>query len=407
MMVSQIMKSDINDHHQGTLQPTTAPTSSRIIGLVNGTHAGPCLICLGSIHGNEPSGALALQRIFKIIDKYNLQSKMNGDFTAIIGNRKALEEKRRFIHHDLNRAWDQNRVTRARQMRNDESKQISDEDWEQFEIIKAIDEVLQKARGTIYFLDLHTTSAASRPFVLIGDTLRNRDFAKFFPVPTILGLEEQIDGSITEWMHSQGAVSIGFESGQHDDPASIDRHEAGIWLALAAAGIINPENIPDYEKYYQLLMDATDDLPPFIEVRYRHGITPENQFRMNPGYENLQRIHIGETLAIDSTGRIKAREAGRILLPLYQGDGADGFFIARDVKPIWLTISRILRHLRIGKLAPILPGVHHYPGKPGTLIVDSKIARWMACEVFHLLGYRKIRQEGNSLTVSRREFDIK
>ena len=45
-----------------------------------------------------------------------------------------------------------------------------------------------------------------------------------------------------------------------------------------------------------------------------------------------------------------AREAGHVLLPLYQGKGNDGFFMAREVKALWLHVSAILRRLRLDML---------------------------------------------------------
>jgi succinylglutamate desuccinylase len=35
----------------------------RVLGTYGGTTAGPLVICLGGIHGNEPAGVLAAQRV--------------------------------------------------------------------------------------------------------------------------------------------------------------------------------------------------------------------------------------------------------------------------------------------------------------------------------------------------------
>jgi hypothetical protein len=37
--------------------------------------------------------------------------------------------------------------------------------------------------------------------------------------------------------------------------------------------------------------------------------------------------------------------------------------------------------------------------------VDTSVARWFPLEIFHLLGYRKQRQVGSTLVVTRRAFD--
>jgi hypothetical protein len=39
------------------------------------------------------------------------------------------------------------------------------------------------------------------------------------------------------------------------------------------------------------------------------------------------------------------------------------------------------------------------------LTVNTRIARWFPLEVFHLFGYRKRRQVGDTLVVTRRVFD--
>ena len=91
-----------------------------------------------------------------------------------------------------------------------------------------------------------------------------------------------------------------------------------------------------------------------------------------------------------------------MLLPLYQGKGEDGFFIVRDVKPIWLTIAKWLRHARFDRLLPWLPGIKRSPDDPNLLIVNPKVARWFVVEIFHLLGFRRRRTIGGRLTFARR-----
>ena len=41
------------------------------------------------------------------------------------------------------------------------------------------------------------------------------------------------------------------------------------------------------------------------------------------------------------------------------------------------------------------------------VVVDKRIARFYPMEVLHLLGYRKLREHGNVLMISRRRFDLK
>mgnify|MGYP000107882312 CR=1 FL=1 len=73
-----------------------------------------------------------------------------------------------------------------------------------------------RARGPIHFVDLHTSSAPGPPFLTVGDTLRNRRFSRGFPLPLLLGLEEQVDGSLLEYLNNHGFVTLGVEAGEHE-----------------------------------------------------------------------------------------------------------------------------------------------------------------------------------------------
>ena len=123
---------------------------------------------------------------------------------------------------------------------------------------------------------------------------------------------------------------------------------------------------------------------------------------MRPGYENFKPVGSGEVLAKNTAGNIRSPEAGRILMPLYQEQGEDGFFIVRPLYPAWLTVSSILRHLRVDRIIHWLPGVKRHPTRPGALVANKHVARWFALEIFHLLGYRKKTEEEDWLVVDRR-----
>ena len=96
-----------------------------------------------------------------------------------------------------------------------------------------------------------------------------------------------------------------------------------------------------------------------------------------------------------------------ILMPLYQKLGNDGFFLAREVAPFWLWLSKVLRKSRLADLMHLLPGVKRHPSEKGTVIVNTRVARLYPLQIFHLLGFRKRRQMENQLVVSRRLYDTK
>ncbi|MFG0331194.1 MAG: succinylglutamate desuccinylase/aspartoacylase family protein [Phycisphaerales bacterium] len=372
-----------------------------VVGAYGDDDEGRLVIAVAGLHGNEPAGVEAIRRVLARLTRDRVP--MKGRFVGIAGNVAALDERRRFIDLDLNRAWTEDRVER---LRNGEAASASCEDREQRELIELLEGLVRSAGREVYFFDLHTTSAPSPPFTLIGDTLRNRAIARRCPVPTVLGLEEQLDGGLLEWINNLGPVAVGFEAGQHDDPKSIDYHEAFLLHMLIGCGLVSAARVSQPAPPIDLLRAATRGLPSFVEVRYRRGVTPDDEFSMNPGYANFTPVRVGEALATDRFGRILARESGVVLLPLYQPEGSDGFFLGRRVRPLWLGISSILRRLGVGELAGALPGVTRKPHDPDSLVVDPLVARWFTYEIFHLLGFRKKRPLGDRLVVSRRRHDI-
>jgi len=374
-----------------------AVSKSHVVGRFGGDLPGPTMLVVGAIHGNEPAGLKAIERVLAWLRAEN--PRFRGRLIGLVGNLSALARGERFITEDLNRIWSENRIAG---LRDSKAAPTSADAEQQAELLAELDAVLEPPGDPVTFLDLHTSSARGEPFVCIGDTLANRRFAMRFPVPVILGLEEQIDGALLEYVNNLGHVTVGVEAGQHDHPESVDRHEAFILLALIAAGCIDEAEMPQAAAMRELLAGAVGELPQVLEVRYRHAITAADQFAMRAGFGNFEPIDEGALLASDRTGEIRAREHGRILLPLYQGLGNDGFFIVRQIRPFWLRVSELLRRARLDRLVGVLPGVRRSPDQPREILVNPRVARWFTVEVFHLLGYRKERPADGVLRFSRR-----
>jgi succinylglutamate desuccinylase len=371
----------------------------REIGRVEGSEPGPTLVCVGSLHGNEPAGVSALERVFTVID--SLRPTVNGELVGLAGNVEALARRRRYVDTDLNRRWTEAHV--AALVRRTDGPPVTIEDQELLDLLREMEWAFDRARGDIHILDLHTTSGASAPFVTIADTLRNRRWALRVPAPVVLGLEEQIDGTMLGYLESRGYITMGVEGGQHDDPTSVDHLEAVIWTAMAAAGVLaHPDAVPNVARARATLRQAARGIPNVLEVRHRHPVEPDDGFRMEPGYASFRPVRAGEPLAHLNGRSIVAPESGRILMPLYQTQGDDGFFIMREFSGTWLVVSAVLRRLRADALFRLLPGVRRDPDRPGTLVIDRGVARYFALEVFHLLGYRRRRIDGDTLVVSRR-----
>ncbi|HJZ88427.1 MAG TPA: succinylglutamate desuccinylase/aspartoacylase family protein [Polyangia bacterium] len=360
----------------------------RVVGRVRGAAPGPLLLVVGGIHGNEPAGLHAAQKVLPRLDPL----AMRGDFVVLAGNVRALAQNRRFLARDLNRQWSPERMAAAPPAGSDP------EALEQRELSAALAEALASARGPVFFLELHTTSAEGIPFALVGDTLPNRDFAARFPLPVILGLEEQVDGVLAEFMSARGCVTLVVEGGQHQSQAAAQNLESVLWLALEAVGLVPA--LPACRQAYAQLDRARAGLPRLMEVLSRHPVQPDDGFRMEPGFANIARVSARQLLARDRSGDIRAHRGGFIFLPLYQAQGEDGFFVGRAVGPLSRRASALVRWARLDRLLGLLPGVR--PVGPDELDVTPRAAAFYPSDLFRLFGYRIVRPAGPRLSIARR-----
>jgi predicted deacylase len=306
---------------------TFLETSPRIAGLVRGTDPGPTLIVVGGLHGNEPSGLMAANRVLDPLGTIHDEGGLRGELVVLSGNRAALPLGKRYVDRDLNRGWTRPRIEALRSGNAPGSSLV--EDLEQVDLDRAIAEARSRARGPVHLLDLHTTSAAGVPFGMVGTNPEDSRFARHFPLPVIGGLLGALEGVLLDYMSAAGVITLGVEAGQNEDPASADRHEAVIWIALVAAGLVEEKTVPHLDRCRELLREAALARPHRIEVFHRHPITPEDEFRMEPGFANIAPVLEGQILAWDRNGEIRAPESCLVLLPLYQALGDDGFFLGR------------------------------------------------------------------------------
>lgn len=374
--------------------------SARRLGSIEGTPGGPTLLCVAGIHGNEPAGVLAVPRILEALQTRT--DLLDGRFVALAGNMSALEQGRRFVDRDLNRAWT---PARLEHLRSGSGNDPTVEDREQMELLAEIELIIGEAQGPVFALDLHTTSGPGGIFSAFTDSLPHRAFADSFPVAMILGLEELVDGTLLNLLSEHGVVALTVETGQHDEPESVDRAEAALWIALVSAGLLTEEQVPELVESRALLRRDARGVPHALEMRYKRDVEDGDDFVMRPGYRNFQEVAEGEVVADDVDGPVRLSEGGRLLMPLYQEQGEDGFFLVREVRPFWLKVSRVMRTMGFARIAVWLPGVRRVPGTTDEVIVDKRIARFFARQLFHLLGFRQIEDVGHELLMRRRRFD--
>ena len=311
----------------------TSATGDRpdgMIGWVEGRTGGALLLCVGGLHGNEPAGVRALEAVVaRVAARRDL---LAGDFVAVAGNLRALEAGRRFISYDLNRAWTPTRIEAARgRPRSGGGDGVHAEDGELLRMLAILERVSARRRGPVYVLDLHSTSGGGGPFSTAGDKPGHRRFAMAIPVPMVRQLNEHLEGTLTCYLDSLGYTAAVFESGQHEEPEARVRAARAIWLAIRAAGLLADPDVPEARRGYGALERECRRLPRILDMMYRHPVEEEDRYVTRPGFRSFQPVRAGEVIGDDRHGEVVAPKSGRILMPLYQELGEDGFFVVGDV----------------------------------------------------------------------------
>lgn len=379
-----------------TITATEAPPT-RLLGRLDSGRPGPTVVLLAGLHGNEPAGTRAIRAVIEALRRQ--EAPLRGRIVGLAGNLGALAAGRRHLARDLNRGWKRDDV--AALLAPSSTRRLAEDD-EQRELLRAIAPLLAEAREPVVFLDLHSTSGDSPPFTVMADVLRNRKIGLALPLPLILGIEEILDSTALGYLCDLGHVALAVEGGQNDDPMTVANHEAAIWITLAASGALDAADVPDLPARCAQLAAASRGRPSVVEIRHRHLVEEGDGFAMRPGWSSFQPVRRGEVVADDARGPIRVPESGYMLMPRYQGQGEDGYFIVRAVSPFWLHLSAWLRRGRLDRVVPLLPGVRRDPQDPDRYWIDRRVARWQVVNVFHLFGYRHVRPERERLAFSRR-----
>lgn len=297
----------------------------RIIGHVN-NEPGPIAVFTAGLHGNEPAGICALNTVFYKIERLNLP--IRGELIGIAGNLAALSKGVRFIDMDLNRMWTPDKVGASMK---EKGKGSISEMKEVYEINRLLDSIFERAKPErAFFYDLHTTSSITQPYSILENLPMNREIADHIPAYNVIGSEKALVGTFPSYINDRGHAGITFESGQHDSMSAIENHEAAIWVAMVASGLIHKDQVPRFRTYRETLFKSITEGRRNLRVVYRYGIGPDEHFVMEPGYVNFQKVEEGEHLARNNKGPIRSPMDGRIYMPLYQSQGNDGFFIVQE-----------------------------------------------------------------------------
>ena len=302
--------------------------TDRVIGRFRGNKKGPLLIVVGGMHGNEPAGVEAIEfmaRMLEVEPITNPNFSFRGNFLGLRGNTKALVKKQRFIESDLNRMWTEENVNRILS-----SDNLGAEEEELKELYTVIqNEINQCQPEKVVLMDLHTTTAMGGIFSIPTDDPESEKIALETHAPVIRGFLKSIKGTTLHFFNKNRfgvpTTAFCFESGQHQESLSVNRAIAAITNCMRTIGCVNAEDVEN--RHDHILISYSRSLPKKAQLKQVHSIMDGDGFKMRDGYENFQPIKKGEVIADDRNGPISADYDGLILMPLYQSQGEDGFFI--------------------------------------------------------------------------------
>lgn len=301
--------------------------SERILGDFDSGDKSNLMILVGALHGNELAGYKATNNVFDELRKN--KTKINGRVVGIAGNLQAIAAKKRFIDHDLNRAWKPEILDRVLATPEEE---LTHEDLELKILHGILDDLGTQGYKNTYLIDMHTTSADNGIFLVHPGYPDENSIARELRLPTVINLDIYLPGTLLKFMRGYGFNSFAFEAGQIGSEKAIDIHTFGIWELLHKTGIIDQSrDLGHLIHYEEILASLHKPLPGIVKVLHRHEIKEGDYFHMKPGYENFQTVRGGELLAQDKSGEILAPMDGLIFMPLYQNAGNDGFFIVEEL----------------------------------------------------------------------------
>ncbi len=305
----------------------------RVIGRYEGTDAGPLMIVFGAMHGNEPAGVKALEMVFKMLEVEPITNpgfKFIGKIVGLVGNIKAYQQGKRFLLKDLNRQFTAANVAKVKASLPSE---LDPEELELKELIAQVDfEIEAYPQATrLVFLDLHTTTAFGGIFTIPAQDSESERIGIALHAPVVKGLLKGIRGTTLHYFTSdnfnQKISAVTFESGQHNEQLSINRAIAAIINCMRTIDCVDADDVEN--QHDNLLIEFSKSLPKVAELLYVHPIDEGDDFEMMPGYKNFISIEKGDLLAKDKHGEIRAKNSGLILMPLYQKQGEDGFFLIK------------------------------------------------------------------------------
>ena len=231
------------------------PTASAF--RITAREAGPRVVILGSIHGDEPAGYEAIKEILKQFAANRLQL-FRGTLTLAIGNELALERRVRKVEQNLNRLFKPEPIAAP-----------SCYEEERAEELKGL------LAGAAWMMDLHATSQPTPPFAMCESHLLDEacemGFARIVTGWGELG-DESLGGDTESYINAIGGKGFTVETGQRDSAESPSAAMDAARRFLRHVGMIPYETSPQSEPaVYKLFSSIKVDEARFRYTRAFHS----------------------------------------------------------------------------------------------------------------------------------------
>lgn len=265
--------------------------------------AGPTLLILGAVHGNEKCGSHAIEQLISELRAGEIEIKAGKVSFIPVCNPQAYEQNVRYVDENLNRIFYHH-----------ETPQNYEE-----HLANALVPVLQSYDCV---LDLHSNHTASEPFGFLDyPEGQAKDFALSLGLDSVVtGWPElfypEEDHTSSACARRGGGISVTVECGFHDDPHSI---------VVAKQSAINAM------KFFNMI-DGTPDEKHTDYVHVVERVLKKSEGEFSKNWSHGDKVKKGDVIgAYDDNTEERASVDGHIFIP--NGNavvGDEWFYIAVD-----------------------------------------------------------------------------
>lgn len=262
---------------------------------LKGKKPGPCVLIIGSIHGNERIGEAVISKLSHDIKPENIF----GELILILGNPEAYTSDKRFIDFDLNRLFNSAQIAALKKR---PATSLNREEKRALEI----EPYLKKAD---YLLDIHSTIKPSVPFIYCDKIQGHFELAQLFEteyiVSTLPNFEISGLNSCTDnYVNNHGGIGITYETGWHKTATLSPEIMDKIYQFLQAVGSLESTN-----KLKSSTNSSTE-----ISI-YDQLIPKTSHFHFKKDFVNFDVVEKGEIIAQDDKKNLKATKKSFIIFP--------------------------------------------------------------------------------------------